>query len=159
MSVLSKTSKPMLVNLAPDVVSRNWDTFSYYIAQNLPPTGVDGSLDRMYTAIMRRRANLWTLVRQTDENVSLLGVIVTTPVEDAIVGTRSLELYSVFGVKNITLDDWKQAYETLKDHAKELGCNVILGYTAVPVLCKVAKALGGKADVRVIELEVDDVQV
>ena len=146
----------LMIQLAPEVVARNWDGIGHYIAQVLGPQHQNGSMQRMLTAITSGQAECWTLVERRPDKPCVLAIVVTAVTVDSITACKNLMIYAMYGAPRIAMWQWQVGYQQLQEHARKKGCKKIFAFSDVPDVFKLVDRLGGKHEVRLIELEVSD---
>jgi len=86
----------------------------------------------------------------------VMGLVITTIVEEFVSGSRNLLIYSVYGYSFISEGLWRNAVEKLRGFASGSKCHKIIGYTKVKRIIDIVQMLGGSAESVLISLEVDN---
>lgn len=144
----------LMIQLAPEVVARNWDGIGYYISQVLGPQHQNGSMQRMLNAITSGQAECWTLVERRPDKPCVLAIVVTAVTVDSITTSKNLIVYAMYGAPRIAMWQWQLGYQRLQEYARKRGCKKILAFSDVPDVLKLVERLGGTTDVHIVELEV-----
>jgi hypothetical protein len=85
-----------------------------------------------------------------------ISLIATTTVsEDLCSRTRSLLVYTVYGVSPATGKDWQEGFDALAKYGKSRGCSRIIAYTDVDSIKKIATILGGEARYTFISIPIN----
>lgn len=142
----------MLVQMSRELVANHWSELKEALAVALPPTvRVDNEkLNGVLASIMRDDLQVWGLGSEK----GLTAIVATTVTFDNISGERSLLIYSLFGMKLISQEEWLDGLVTLRLYAKAKACNMIIGYTSVRRIVDIVKELGGNTDTVLLKLEV-----
>ena len=136
----------MLIRLLPKQVSDHWDEISGYIKESLVPT-VDVTPDLMnniLAALLDGGMLCWVSVFD-DSGSRINSVCVTQILYDRASDTKSLLFYSIYGINDMSEEEWKAGFETLRNYGKKLGCKKLIAYTDVDYIVEMAKTFGGEA--------------
>lgn len=68
--------------------------------------------------------------------------------------TKHYMIYSLTGFEPLSYDRWFVLLNKTRKYAKSIGCDKIIGYSDVNRVLDLVKVLGGKTNMRLIELEV-----
>ena len=135
----------MLIRLLPKQVSDHWDEISDHIKESLVPT-VDVTPDLMnniLAALLSGKMVCWVSV--FDESSRINSICVTQVLYDDASDTKSLLFYSIYSINNMSEEEWKSGFETLRVYGKKLGCKKVIAYTNLDYIIDIAKMLGGEA--------------
>lgn len=138
----------MLFKLMPEQVAHYWPALRDKIEEALPPI-CNGHIDRMENllkSVLQGNLELWIVCETKDSQTELFAVMLTTNIEDAVSGTKSLLIYALAALKKIPEDIWVSGIEALVKVAKHKGCDKILAYTCIPAIAQMAeRRLGADA--------------
>ena len=135
----------MILKLSPDQIGEKWDTIKLSIELSIPPILQGGEirmnniLDALLTDIMQ----CWTVENEQGE---LCAILTTTFMPDP--GTRliSLFVYSIYGIKPLDINMWREGFSELRSWARSKGCCNIVAFTNVPKIIQIVKTFGGSAN-------------
>ncbi len=138
-----------------DRVSKNWEFFRYYIMQALtvPGTNTEFHAGNILAAIIKGNLQCWCAVDRVKGEDNILAVYTTNITVDVLSGCKSLILYSLAGVRNLSFPVINKGMLELKEYAKKHNCSVISAVTGIPNVGKLAAAFSGRVG-QVIILEV-----
>lgn len=94
------------------------------------------------------------LIYSEGENPQMLGLVTTYFTFDAIGGSKSLMIYSLYGVDRIPKRVWFKGIETIKKFAKASNCHYIIALTTLEHFKDNAKKLGADVSTTLIKMEV-----
>lgn len=142
----------MLVALMPDQVTAHWAGIKAAIEQSAPPV-VKRELDlnKILEAVLSDRLQVWAL---ENDNGKIVAIVTTTVTEDFCSDSKSLLIYSLFGISTIGPRTWQDGLETLKAHARALGCDKIVAFTTQEVIRKLVRFFGGDDSFTYLRMEV-----
>jgi hypothetical protein len=142
----------MLIALLPDQVATYWPAIKAAIEQSAPPVAKqDLDMNKVLESIMMDQLQVWIL---ENDNEKIVAVVTTTVTEDFCSSSKSLLIYSLFGISTIGPRLWREGFETLKAHAKALGCSRIVAFTTEEVVRKLVKFFGGDDSYTYVRMEV-----
>lgn len=142
-----------MVRLLPEQASADWDFLWPIIVRSLPPIApkAEGvSKLAFLQAVQMEKAVVWGYYK----GELLSGLAVTLVQKDPIFGWKGLLIYSVVAIDSISLAGWRSGINTLKEYAREKGCQSINGYSLQEQYVNLFKRVGAKADWLLIEIEV-----
>jgi len=144
----------MLLQLLPRDITRHWEGISEAISKSLPPI-TSLSKDRM-TVILKSliagTMQCWILHRPD-------GMYVVATTEFAVdpgSKTKNLLIFSIFGLRQVPQELWKEGYEGLRRFAKANGCESIIAFTDVPAVVSLVEGLGGDTKTRLLVMGVSN---
>lgn len=142
----------MLVQLLPENVSSRWEFFAPILGMSLPPniTSTIQGMSSILSAIMREDLAVWVY----DDDGEVVFVMSTVIQTDPVTYKKSLLIYSLTGIRDISDRMWKEAYETIRKYARYHGCENIIAYTENEKIVNYINNIGGKATFKLIQLEV-----
>jgi hypothetical protein len=145
-----------LIKFLPAQVAQAWNELSEYILFALPPTAKPNiSRKKLLESVNDGRLTFWVMTEvRHGQPVKKLGVISTTLLTDPVLGVRNLLIYSLATMANMPEEAWIEGLQALQKYAKANCCSAILAYSEVPQIISIVEKLGGKASVRLIQLEV-----
>lgn len=112
-------------------------------------------MPKVLTELLERRMQCWILAKVGELNKPL-AVCTTSVMDDALLKQRVLFVFTLFGIKQLNVKAYKKGFRTLRQYAKETGCNRITGYTNQEAIVTWVNYLGGNTDYRLVTLELDD---
>ena len=156
-----KMSEIYFNTLLVSEVRKRWDDIYHYVKQALPPTAMEHEdvmqKNDLLLSVVGGALTCWIITEAESEKVSakgrMVGVMLTCICTDPG-GAVGLTIYSLTGVENLPFSTWEIGLATIRKYAESKGCKKIFAYTYSEKVAKLAERLGGKADWRVIELEV-----
>ncbi len=143
----------MIIKLDEDQITRHWDVIKFSILESVPPItyGSQNTINNMLKALLTGQMQCWVML---DKDKQTQGVVTTTMTADTCSGVKNLMIYSVYGLKFISDQEWVEHLQSLRKFAAAKGCHRIISYTAVARLIKLARNLGGNTEYTFIALEV-----
>ena len=132
-----------LLQALPKEIADNWPALKRaiqlaqpdFIAQN------QQSLNRILTELLEGRMQCWILSKQT-EATKPLAVCITAITDDAILMTKSLYVFSLYGLSNINITAYNTMYDTLVSFGKGQGCTRLTFYTSSRSIITKAREAG-----------------
>ena len=143
----------MLVKLLTNQIIEWWPIFDSHINATVPGDDPMKMLN-IKTALLKGDMDLWILQGNESKQLVPYGIVLTTTTTDVCVNVRSLLLYCVYGYKLVEATQWLLGWETLKAHAKAMGCSRIVAYSSVDRIVEVARELGMDTSQRYLTYEV-----
>ncbi len=148
----------MLLQLLPRDITKHWEGLSEAISKSLPPT-TSVSRDRMsiiLQSLISETMQCWVLCEPSvEKKVSELFAVATTElVKETGSATRNLLIYSLFGLRAVSDDQWREGFETLRKFAQSRDCENIIAYTDNPAVVSLAKKFGGDVSTTLIVIGV-----
>ena len=146
----------MLLRLLPNDISKYWNGISEAISKSLPPfitydkEGMLVILNSLMSGIM----HCWLLHEIEGDKITLYAIATTEFSIDPASRTKSLLIFSLYGLQPTPIESWKDSYETLRLYAKANGCSSILAFSDVPEVLNIVGKMGGDINTRLITLEV-----
>lgn len=149
------SSKAGLIRLTPAQASHFWPVLSLGFMKALPPGVLPGQqvANNILTGIHRRTHDCW-VIQRGGEAQKHIGAAITTVQAEVTSGERELVLYAVYSNGDMSDAEWGEALSLLSTVAKKSKCQRIIAYSKNTRMIALAESLGGRADTRVIELEV-----
>ena len=142
-----------LLKLYPEQVSRQWDSIVTAIESALPAI-TPNTLDRMNRVFESILAGLLNVYVFHDENKKLKGIVSVAIIESVDGVARQLLLYSLYGYRGVTMEQFNEGFELLRELARGLNCESIIAYSTVPSLIEYVKRVGGDASQTFLRMEV-----
>jgi hypothetical protein len=139
----------MLVRLLPQQVNSWWEKLRPVLEKEVG--FLNGEATDLLEAIYKERLIVWLSGR---EKGAINGFMLTSFAEDGIINRKSLVVYLIHRLGNVTRDDWMEGIKALKKYAKASGCTKVIGYTKDETVVKLARFLGGKVS-SLLEFDVD----
>lgn len=143
-----------LVKMQAEQISRQWPKIKEMIRAGL---GKHVSYDEVtmaniLQALLVGRLECWCLVDRKERKIVLLGT--TTITVDTIAGDRNLLIYSMFSESGISLLAVASGLAVIKQYAKSVGCNRIIGAIVDERFQKLASRMGADTSNVLVSLEV-----
>lgn len=110
----------------------------------------DDVIGRFRAALLSGEMDAWLFGESNP-----IGIAVTMIREDVILGRRELIIYAAANLQKLTLKDWGNCFEEIREFAMLAGCTHISYYTKVPRLFEVAQLLGGDAETRYVSIHLE----
>lgn len=144
--------KLSLQRLRAEDIAPQWEALKVAIATSLSPLiqVTEEKMANVLSMLLAEELVCWVLVRDEDV-VALCTVTVHT---DYISQERTLVIYSLTALRPVTDVQWAWAFMELRKYAKVQKCWRITAQTKEERLVRLVRQLGGKADLRLVELEV-----
>ena len=148
----------MLVHLQPDDISKWWTGISESISRSLPPF-TRATQDRMsiiLESLLKGAMDCWVLTEYDHEkDTTTLFAIATTEVTiDYVSNTKNLSIFSLYALQTPSIEQWKDAFDTIKRYANHKNCTYVLGFTSSYAIVELVNKLGGDTSSILIKLEV-----
>lgn len=140
----------MLIKLLPEQVAERWDLIRFALSESLPPVVISGphTYNNILTTALCERMQVWFGVSEKDGKRTLDVIIVTTRAEDAVSGSASLLIYSMYAFSQLAPRDWQEYYEALSKYAKSVGCGSMSAYTEnIKIINAAMQIRGSKQEV------------
>uniref|UniRef100_A0A6M3KL91 Uncharacterized protein n=1 Tax=viral metagenome TaxID=1070528 RepID=A0A6M3KL91_9ZZZZ len=146
----------MLVRLLPNDISNNWVNISTAIVKGLQPIGTidEDSINRLLEASLTEELQLWLIIKPEKEVQRIIGLVSTVILIDPILRTKSLLVYSLFGVETIPGHIWVEGIETLRKFAKGNSCTKVCAFSNLVNVVEILKLLGADTSWHYISMEV-----
>lgn len=129
--------------LMPEQISNRWDAIRYAIERAVPPTVITSPevMNNLLMSLLDGAAQCWISCKN-QEDQSVDAILVTTVTEDFLSGTRTLMLYSLFGINPLDDVAYLEGFETLKKYARINRCIKLTVYTNVSRVVEMASKFG-----------------
>ncbi len=149
-----------LVRVSPLAVGEIWSLIRQAVIRSTAPGTklTEENLSNVLSSLLSERMLCWTLAEYDDEGkaVGLYMIGTTTIVTDTIADTKSLLIYSLYGLKMMSEELWKKTISLLSEYAKGQGCVSVMATTANRRMLKVAEGMGVSTDLRMITIGLGD---
>ena len=137
----------MLVKLTADQIANMWDILKFGIENSLPPIAGEGpdKINKIFEALLSGGYDCWLGYEKDEENCKLkLGhMVVTTINKDNASDTNNFLIYTMYGFRPMSDDEWLGGYMTLAKYAKAKGCNRMIAYSNEPRVLDIVDKIGG----------------
>lgn len=146
-------SRHSMVKLLPDQITAQWDGLvKQSIMMSLPTTVpvTEEVLSNVLSALLAGRLICWVLTRDG----KVMAMTTTAIVVDSVSGVRNLLVYSIAAFSTVSDATWRWVFVRMARYARRAGCYKITACTNNSRVLDIVKKLGGKTNVRLIELEV-----
>ena len=144
----------LLVKLLVSQVVDNWDTIWYAIRtteiQEANASDEKEIENVVLESIVKGELEVYYAIRRGE----LIGILALKEDYEYITMTKNLLIFSLFGVRAITMENWILGITALRKIAKAKMCSNIVAQTSNKKIIEVTKALGGDASWTLIKLEV-----
>lgn len=138
----------MMTKLLPEQISKFWDVIKYAVEQSIPPNVGEhpDKINRILTAALNGKIDVWTSYERGKDINRFEAIVLTKFLYDEVVGMRNLLIYSIYGYDTISAHSWRNGMKTLMKYAKGKGCSLIVAYSNIPEVVKLANSLGAETD-------------
>ena len=146
----------MLVLLLPSQISDKWNAIKYAISEAIPPTASESPevMNNILMSLLNGSSQCWASYQDNGTVKSVDAILVTTIIEDFVSGTKTLQIYSLYGTKPIDDVSWIEGLATLKKYAKANNCIKVTAYSNVERIEEVVEFLGGEVEWKFISFAV-----
>lgn len=147
----------MLVQLTSEQISEQWDIIAKSIDASMPPYAYSSQMkiNRVLEEMLKGNMQAWMAYDEKKvSGLTAIAIVVTAFQFDQFTDSKSLLIYSLYGIDRIPEYMWKEGLATIIKFARANECFRIIGYTDVPRIVEVVNELGGDSAVRFISLEV-----
>lgn len=134
----------MIVRLTSEQIAKMWPAIKYGALQaNTVPDGKELEYsNELLKNLYCETYSCWMAYEKIDGETLPYAFLLTTIKDDGLFNSRYLFIDTVYGFR--TIDD-KVAFADMnlvKQYAKEIGCNSIIGYTANPRVAGLSQMMG-----------------
>ena len=138
----------MLVKLTADQIANMWDILKFGIENSLPPISGEGpdKINKIFEALLSGGYDCWVRLsarRRRKANLNLESMVVTTITTDHASDTNNFLIYTMYGFRPISDEEWLEGYMTLAKYAKAKGCNRMIAYSNEPRVLDIVDKIGG----------------
>ena len=141
----------MLIRLTPEQVNKGWHLFGTMIMDSLEQSGENYKLieTNILRAILTEEAQAW--VYDLGEN-DISAFLLTKVEDDRLMGYRNLVIYSLYRIKEMSIEEWKKGLEALHRYKDSIGAVSIIGYyeTEDKIYRRFLQSLGGDPSISII---------
>lgn len=145
----------MLVRIHPEQFEKGWETFAPLLQEAFPPRLAvqKDALVKVLRAVLGEKATPWIEVNK--ETRQSRAFILTTIDREPIMHNRRLLIYvlTIFGDAGEP-EEWRQAINTLRKHARKQDCNNIITYVYDEDYARYLSMLGADTDTVMAQFEV-----
>ena len=147
-----------LIRMLPDQAAHYWPILSKGFARSLPPGTFPSEmlLNNLLASVLKKNYDCWILKGDRGDKNKLIAGALTTVLIDHLTGSRPLLIYSLYAKTMLSDKEWKEAFELLSKVAAKNKCQRITAYSMNPSILSIVESLGGKSEMRLVELEVKD---
>lgn len=134
-----------LLQALPSQIADNWQAIKWAI-QKAQPDFIADSPERMNAileALLAGQMQCWVL-STTKEAAKPIGVAITTINDDKILLTRSLYIFSFYGMSKLDLQAYNTMYETLAKFGRANKCKQLTAATSSKAVLATANRLGAE---------------
>lgn len=148
----SLKSKVVAHPMTPQQVSLYSGAVIEGLRMGLPTmNGDEGAIARVFADVVTGKIKCWALLR----NKTVLGIMTTLVSTEEYTGKNSLVIFSIQAHESVSRGEWAQLYEFFENHAREIGCSRMHGFSCVPEAIDLADSLGWDTSQRVLMKEFD----
>lgn len=149
----------MLTKLLPEQISNFWDIIKYAVEQSLPPVVGEhqDKMNRILAAALSGRIDVWASYARNGDETRFEGIVLTKILYDDAVDMKNLLIYCIYGYEQIDKESWLSALNALTKYAKGKGCKLIVAYTELPYVVRIAQRLGANTRYTFLSFEVEKV--
>jgi hypothetical protein len=151
----------MLVKMSAEQVSNYWPSIRDTLQAAVPPLAKADKEHMNFLLEKLLRSDemfAWILCENQgegeDTQTKIYAMLITVIDRDLGTGARSLLIYALYSYIFVKEHLWVQAINTLKHHAREMGCFQITAFTKVPRVVTIAQDLGFTTGMQLLTLEV-----
>lgn len=143
----------MLVKLLPDQVLREWEVIKHAIMNSTYEQifSTDDKVRDHLREILLGTMHVWAVL---DAQEQLVAVGTTRFSHDLTMGVRRLEIYSLYGFKEFTLEQWAECFVSLQRFAKAQNCSYIIALSDQERIIQMAQKVGGDSSQRLLVFNV-----
>lgn len=143
----------MILKLSPDQVSERWESLSVAIEKSLPPFLKGGTIkmENILEAIVKDMMHCWVI----EDDGKLAALATTTFMPDPGTKLVSLFIYTITALRPVDINEWREAFISLRKWAKKRGCSNVIAFTDVDRVIEIVKSLGGTANQVVVTLPIE----
>jgi len=143
----------MLVRVMSDQICANWEPIRQAIEVSLPPVspGAENRMDKILEALISGDMQCWM---SADKEGNAEAVVTTSVVIDGISGTKSLLIFSLYGM-DVNRVSWVEGLKGLARYAKSVGCDKVIAYSNVDSVINFMYKVGADIQYRLISLDLE----
>lgn len=133
----------LLVRIQPNRLAEHWGFLRSTIAASFPPTAVpdDTAMGNILAQVLSGNMQVWAVLKNQHPSEAV-GILTTYVATDALLGTKSLLLFSLYAWEALQPQDYSDCFGTIKTFAKNEGCTNISFYSANSLLPKLGTKHG-----------------
>lgn len=138
--------------LKHEEITKHWEVIRFSIENSGPPIAIASpeTMNNTLKSLMIGRLRCWVVLRE-EEMVAIATTMFTI---DDISKIKDLMIYTLFGFKLVSVEEWQYATNKLKEYARKNKCHRIVAYTGAKRLLEVIDSLGGNTTYTFAFLEV-----
>lgn len=147
----------MLVQIMPNQISQHWPQIERAINESGPAEAWgDHERNANYLkGLLTGRMQAWAGFGYNPQGEAvLIGVVITAINPDSMIGGKTLEIRTLFGVQAIADELYREGLVTLQKFASANGCQHMTAITEFQRVIDVVRMLGGEARFTLISLPV-----
>ncbi len=131
-----------------------WDFFRVAIGSSLPPVAEvesEARMNNLLNAAVSGVLQIWLISKKDGDKSKPYGVMTTTRSDDAISGTKSFLIYTLYSIDGqLDRELIFESIDAMIEYAKRTGCDNIMAYSAVDSVINLAERFGGTANFRLL---------
>lgn len=152
-------TKPLLklTLLMPSQCAGEWqEPLQRAIQVGFSPDNNPKGVETVMAQLKRGRYRAYVLGASLPEQPeqAAVAIAICYRVIDEALGQYVFFIWALLGTEHLAGEDWQQGFRMLRDEARKLQCNRIQAISNNPRVIELVEQLGGKADKRLINLEV-----
>jgi len=137
----------MLVKLTADQIANMWDVLKFGIENSLPPIAGEGpdKINNIFEALLSGGYDCWISFQRDEEErkLKLESMVVTTITLDNASKTKNFLIYTMYGFRPISDEEWRKGFLVLAKYAKAKNCNRVVAYSSEPRILDIVQKTGG----------------
>ena len=132
----------MLLRLLKHQIAESWHELRVCIERALPPFArtSERSMSFILSSLLSGRMDCWIIVDEKDKTIYAVGTTMNTI--DPATQTKSILIYSLYGIRPVPPSLWKSSYRDFLEYVKKKGFHKICAYTSNDAVLRHAKMLG-----------------
>jgi len=139
--------------MLPGDVAKQWDVIrpALEITMSGDDTRSDMCMNNILQSLIGGTMHCW-LLKDRDDSVKIIST--TTFFYDPA-GKKYLFIYSIFGYSIVSLEQWKELFESWSRWAARNSCSGMMAYTDNSRLIRLVKHFGGSTNLSVVNLDIN----
>ena len=144
----------MLLKLLANQVADKWDVIFPAVEIALPAIEDERERKKRELVLMQSFLDGSLTCWLIGEEKKILGVIVTSVIEDPGTKLKSLFVYSIYAYQFLSARSWVEVLKPLMKYARKEDCVNILAFSSVEKVIEIMNTVGADTQQRVLRLEV-----
>lgn len=147
-----------LLKLLPYQISERWDWVWSTIEPALPTfSNIRQNYERennVLAALLGGKLEYLLFLVDDGNEVKIKVAMTVAVIETIDESGKQLLIYSIYGLRMASKEEWLEGFELLKKYAMSKHCVSIVAYTNLKSVAEMVRRLGGNADFTFLKLEV-----